>query len=123
MSEALIFSLFNLMARGLSSAAGLLLARAVAPEAFGEYALALNYAVLLGVLARMGGNEVLLVTRDGASAPALRRWMGVGISLYALLAIGFALSSSMHLCLSSRASLSSSMALRRRKSSRRLSRQ
>lgn len=90
MSEALIFSLFNLMARGLSSAAGLLLARAVAPEAFGEYALALNYAVLLGVLARMGGNEVLLVTRDGASASALRRWMGVGISLYALLAIGFA---------------------------------
>ncbi|NVN56401.1 hypothetical protein FLM52_11465 [bacterium Scap17] len=90
MSEALIFSLFNLMARGLSSAAGLLLARAVAPEAFGEYALALNYAVLLGVLARMGGNEVLLVTRDGASGAALRRWMGVGISLYALLAIGFA---------------------------------
>ncbi|MCO7230984.1 MULTISPECIES: hypothetical protein [unclassified Cobetia] len=90
MSEALIFSLFNLMARGLSSAAGLLLARAVAPEAFGEYALALNYAVLLGVLARMGGNEVLLVTRDGSSGAALRRWMGVGISLYALLATGFA---------------------------------
>lgn len=91
MSEALIFSLFNLMARGLSSAAGLLLARAVAPEAFGEYALALNYAVLLGVLARLGGNEVLLVTPDGASGSALRRWMVVGIGVYALLAIGFAL--------------------------------
>ncbi|WP_088742986.1 lipopolysaccharide biosynthesis protein [Cobetia sp. QF-1] len=90
MSEALIFSLFNLMARGLSSAAGLLLARAVAPEAFGEYALALNYAVLLGVLARMGGNEVLLVASDGASSSALRRWMSVGIGVYALLAIGFA---------------------------------
>ncbi|MEL0618714.1 hypothetical protein V6243_17995, partial [Cobetia marina] len=45
---------------------------------------------LLGVLARMGGNEVLLVTVDGASGAALRRWMGVGIGLYALLAIAFA---------------------------------